>query len=203
LELLRQEWGGGTQESTDTFWQEESNDDVNENGDEEELILPTDVPRDKAAEKRLYRELAKRFHPDLGKTTVETAYRTEMMSAVNTAYSGGDVQSLYDLAGELDPAESAWLSQIPSKQMRRLRHQILRCQQGRRKARRRLNTLRQENTARLWKKALRLDSEDTHWWEVVRQEIEMAIERLQKEVNQLKILMEASENTGEMTTTSE
>ena len=41
---------------------------------EEELLLPTDTPRDKAAEKRLYRKLVRKFHPDLGVTAVEIAY---------------------------------------------------------------------------------------------------------------------------------
>ncbi len=53
-------------------------------------LAPTPTPGDKAAEKRLYRELARRFHPDLAEGAAELAYRTSVMAAVNAAYSAGD-----------------------------------------------------------------------------------------------------------------
>ena len=40
-------------------------DESHEVDDEVLTLMPTATPRDKAAEKRLYRELARRFHPDL------------------------------------------------------------------------------------------------------------------------------------------
>jgi hypothetical protein len=191
VELQRQGGaGGGSYDRDDPFWQEEADAVADEPLDEEELLLPTDVPRDKAAEKRLYRELARRFHPDLGQTALEIAYRTEMMSAVNKAYSAGDNQALYDLAGELDPEAAAALAAIPSAEIRRLKGQLVRLQQRQRRARQRLVISREENTARLWRKARRLEKDDTHWWEVVRQEIEQAIGRLEEEVARLSDLIE-------------
>ena len=188
LQLLRQAEAFGIPfDDADPFWSGDL-----PNGDElpedevEELILPTDVPHDKEAEKRLYRQLARRFHPDLAVTAVEVAYRTDMMAAVNTAYSGGDVQALYDLAGELDPLESAELASIPSIENRVLRQQIVRLKQRRRRAQGRLTSMQQENTARLWYKAQRLDERDSHWWEIVRREIEMASERVSVQVDGLR-----------------
>ena len=99
--------------------------------------MPTDVPLDRAAEKRLYRELARRFHPDLGQTALEIAYRTEMMSAVNQAYAAADSQALYDLAGELDPQEAAALAAIESLQVRRLKQRHIRLLQRRRRTQQR------------------------------------------------------------------
>lgn len=195
LELLRQarEFGIPAEES-DQFWREEEPFAGSADEDGEELILPTDTPRDKAAEKRLYRRLARKFHPDLGATAVEIAYRTEMMAAVNVAFEGGDVQSLYDLADQLDPQVSQEMAFISSARERRLREQIVRCQQRTRKAGRRLAALRRENTARLWRKAKRLDKDDVHWWEIVRQEIERAIERVQYDVARLRPQVEALES---------
>ena len=191
LELQRQaENEGGLFDKDDPFWQEESLDAGVETDGEEELLLPTDVPRDKAAEKRLYRELARRFHPDLGQTALEIAYRTEMMTAVNQAYAAADSQALYDLAGELDPDSAAALVAIPSIEIRRLKSRLVRLRQRERRARQRLVVSREENTARLWRKAQRLDSDDTHWWEVVRQEIERAIGRVGGEVERLQVLVE-------------
>jgi len=191
LELRRQAGqGAGSFAKDDPFWQDEDQFPDSPDDEEDELLLPTDVPRDKAAEKRLYRELARRFHPDLGQTALEIAYRTEMMSAVNQAYAAADNQALYDLAGELDPEAAAALAAIPSEEIRRLKRQLVRLQQRERRARQRLATSRQENTARLWRKAQRLDSDDAHWWEIVRQEIERAIGRLEGEVAQLIAMLE-------------
>ena len=195
LELLRQARDHGIPKGkADQFWQEEVQYAASEEGDSEELILPTDTPRDKAAEKRLYRQLARKFHPDLGVTAVEVAYRTEMMAAVNVAYESHDVQSLYDLADQLDPQVSQEMAFIGSARERRIREQIVRCQQRTRKAGRRLAALRRENTARLWRKAKRLDKDDVHWWEIVRQEIEHAIARVQNDVSRLQSQVESLES---------
>jgi len=153
----------------------------------DELILPTDVPRDKAAEKRLYRELARRFHPDLANTAVERTYCTSMMSAVNIAYEKQDIQSLYDLAGELEPGEIAELAGIETAVIRKLRQQIMQSQRLRRKAQQQLQAARLENTALLYHRAQRLEEEGDNWWDSVRRELETAVARRQHEIAQLKM----------------
>ncbi len=194
LELLTQAEDYGIPfEAGDPFWSGEEIEAETQDGEtlaDEELLLPTDVPRDKEAEKRLYRQLARRFHPDLGVTSVEIAYRTEMMAAVNSAYEEGEVQSLYDLAGELDPQEMARLAAIRSPELRKMRLQLVHLKRRRRRAKQRLVSLRQENTARLWRKARLLDQNDVHWWEVVRREIERAIEQIETDLAQLQERME-------------
>jgi hypothetical protein len=167
------------------FWQGQTADPPPPDTHDQPL-LPTDTPRDKAAEKRLYRELARKFHPDLAETAVERAYRTSMMSAVNNAYAGDNIEALYDLAGELDPDELAELAQIEHLEIRKTRRQILHIQQRQRRAQRRLQALMQENTARLWQKAQELDNGSDDWWNLVRREIEQAIHRRQKEIAKLK-----------------
>jgi hypothetical protein len=172
-------------DENDPFWQGKTADPPPPDTHDQPL-LPTATPRDKAAEKRLYRELARKFHPDLAETAVERAYRTSMMSAVNNAYASDNVEALYDLAGELDPDEIAELAQIEHLEIRKTRRQILHIQQRQRRAQRRLQALMQENTARLWQKAQELDNGSDDWWNLVRREIEQAIHRRQKEIAKLK-----------------
>ena len=195
LELLRQ--------GVDPAWLEEDDDPLGEIGEEvddqdegEELLLPTHTPRDKAAEKRLYRELARRFHPDLAKTAVEQSYRTTMMAAVNQAYKSNDLQALYDLAGELEPQEVAELAGIESVKMRELRHGIMNARHQRRKAQRQLRLLRQENTARLWRRAQIIEKQGQDWWSQVRRELQKAITRLQLDIAQLRSELERFEQEG-------
>ena len=171
--------------------------------DDEALdLLPTATPRDKAAEKRLYRELARRFHPDLADGAAELAYRTSVMTAVNSAYSAGDIQALYDLAGELEPGEIRELAGIETRELRQLRERILQCRRRRRKVSRRLQALRDDKTARLWRKAHTLDDKNEDWWTAVRRDLETARERLEREVADLKRQVEAAglvdESQGDM-----
>ena len=162
----------------------------------EDLLMPTATPRDKAAEKRLYRELARRFHPDLAEGAAELAYRTSVMTAVNAAYTAGDVHALYDLAGELEPGELRELAGIETVEERRLREQLLRCRRRRRKVARQLQTLREDKTARLWRKARALDEPNGDWWSAVRRDLEAARARLEAEV---AVLARQVENELEMT----
>jgi len=182
LELLRQaESYGVVYDDEEPFWQSEAF--LAE--EEEDLLLPTDTPRDKAAEKRLYRELARRFHPDMAETAVEQAYMTSIMAAVNNAYEKKDTQALYDLAGELDPSDLREIEGIEAIEIRRLRTQILKVQRLQRKSQQRLKMLRQENTAQLWRKAQELEEDDDNWWDIVRRGLEAAIQRRQKTITSL------------------
>ncbi|HET6444487.1 MAG TPA: J domain-containing protein [candidate division Zixibacteria bacterium] len=194
LQLMRQAKDLGLDfDDAESFWQAEEEffeaieeSMASDRVGEDELLLPTDTPRDKASEKRLYRQLVRKFHPDLGTTAVEIAYRTEMMSAVNIAHEQNDVQSLYDLAGELNPSEVAGIAAIHDQEIRHLRQQLLQTRRRRRRAERRLESLRDENTTRLWQKAMLLDESRTDWWEVVRREIEVYTGRVQEDVDRLQ-----------------
>ena len=153
---------------------------------EPDLLLPTDVPHDKIAEKRLYRELARRFHPDLVNTAVTRDYATTMMTAVNNAYEKHDIQALYDLADELEPEALAELDGIETPVIRKLRRQLMQVQRRLRKVKRQMTLLRQENTARLYHRAQRLEEAGDNWWDIVRRELEAAIERRQGELIHLQ-----------------
>jgi hypothetical protein len=192
LALLRQD------EHTTSSGGNEGQESLNERlaGDEPdpiEDVLPTATPRDKAAEKRLYRELARRFHPDLAETAAELAYRTSVMAAVNAAYTADDTQTLYDLAGELEPVELRELALIPTPELRQLRERLMQCRRRRRKVQRQLETLRQDNTARLWRKAQEMDPANEDWWTAVRRDLEEARTRLTVEVNSLAEALAAFE----------
>lgn len=60
---------------------------------------------DEAEIKRLYRSLAKRFHPDLTTDAKEKKHRESLMAKVNEAYAVGDLAALKELAQEPDRPE--------------------------------------------------------------------------------------------------
>jgi hypothetical protein len=57
-----------------------------------------EAPANQEQLKRLFRELAKRFHPDLTPEPEQKQWRQEMMAKVNAAYAAGDLQALEKLA---------------------------------------------------------------------------------------------------------
>jgi exonuclease VII small subunit len=52
--------------------------------------------------KKIYRQLARRYHPDLAADEAERIYRTEMMTAVNDAYAARSLAELMVLVQELE-----------------------------------------------------------------------------------------------------
>jgi hypothetical protein len=63
---------------------------------------PPEPAADQDQLKQLFRELAKRFHPDLSPDPEQKRWRQDMMAQVNAAYSAGDLQALERLARQPD-----------------------------------------------------------------------------------------------------
>ena len=193
LALWQQAEDEGTTFDNEAFFGSQA-DDSDEEWDTpflNDLALEADNTPSKAAEKRLYRELARRFHPDLAAGSAERAYRTAIMSAVNNAYSSRNIQALRDLAGELDPATVAELNLTDDTQeTRKLRERVLACQRQQRKVAQQLKALRQENISRLWRRAQQLEDAGQSWWEEIRHELEAAIQLTETDLAQLKATLE-------------
>jgi hypothetical protein len=113
------------------------------------------------------------------------------MATVNEAYATGNLSALRDLAGELEPELVAALSGGETAEIRRLQKQLLRCKRRQRRVAQQARGLREENTARLWRKAQRLEAEGLVWWEQVRDELETGSSRLEEEVAALQALVDA------------
>lgn len=184
LRLLQQaEELGIPYDEDDPFWQAQEQVEL-----DEETLLPhlPETPRDDAAAKRIYRQLARRFHPDLSASLVEQAYRTSMMAAINNAYAARDVQTLRDLADELDPTELAELAAIETSQERRMRERLLNLKRRRRKTLKQLDELLKDSTTILCYKAQTLEAEGRNWWDEIRVDLEREIRGREAEVAELR-----------------
>jgi hypothetical protein len=188
LQLLQQAQEFGIPyDADDPFWQGREEPHLHDELPQDELVREVQGSvRDRAAEKRLYRELARRFHPDRAASGVEKAYMTMMMTAVNVAYAQRNLDALRDLADELDPQTATDLALVQTGDLRRLREQILRLQRRRRRVLRQLEQLQQEHTTRLWHKAAELEANGRPWWEDVRHELHQLITRRQQEIMELQ-----------------
>ena len=164
----------------------------------DEIALPelATPQQEKEAARRLYRELARRFHPDLAAGSAERAYMTAIMSAVNVAYEQKDVNALHNLAGELDGTAVAELETIQNVQIRKLREQLLKIQRRQRKVQQQYRALRQDHVAKLWRKAQQLEAEGKSWWEAVKRDLQRIIERTR--VDLLDLQAQLTQFTTEM-----
>ncbi len=161
-----------------------------------EIALPelATPQQEREAAKRLYRELARRFHPDLAAGTAERAYMTAIMSSVNIAYEQQDVEALHNLAGELDPTAVAELETIGNLHVRKMREQLLKIQRRQRKVQQQYRTLRQDNVAKLWRKAQLLEAEGKSWWEAVKRDLQRIIKRTRVDLLDLQAQLAQFEN---------
>lgn len=93
----------------------------------------------KAEIKRLYRQLARTYHPDLADSDGERIFRTDKMRAVNDAYKAGSMVELLALADELEarekrigvgkrPSPASTQSQTDTQLIEALEQELARCQ---------------------------------------------------------------------------
>ena len=91
--------------------------------DELDIVQPKELDGDERQEaKRIYRDLARRFHPDLVQGEILQEERREVMAQVNEAYQMGDIDGLRKLRHHpdiRDPAEES-----PGMQWERLVREI-------------------------------------------------------------------------------
>jgi septal ring factor EnvC (AmiA/AmiB activator) len=88
-------------------------------------------PASEAHVKRLYRQLARRFHPDLAADDADRAYRTEKMAAINDAYAARSLTELEALDREPDSftrAGRARPGQTEAELVQALQDELARCQ---------------------------------------------------------------------------
>ncbi len=83
----------------------------------------------KAQIKKLYRQLARRFHPDLAADEADRAYRTEKMTAINDAYAARSLTELLVFAAEMEtsPHRAAPRGQSETEMVEALEKEIRRC----------------------------------------------------------------------------
>ena len=92
---------------------------------------PPPSPATQAQIKKLYRQLARRFHPDLAAGESDRAYRTERMTAINDAYAARSLTELMMFAAEMERTAVSRPSRLPGQtdgdMIKALQDEIRRC----------------------------------------------------------------------------
>ena len=122
-----------------------------------ETPRPALAAEQQAALKQLYRQLARRFHPDLAIEEADRAYRTDLMMAINAAYAAGDMATLQRLADEPDNAPRA--PHTDEELAAALQREIDHCRRRLTEIAAELATLERHDSARLLRRAERAAAE--------------------------------------------
>jgi hypothetical protein len=96
----------------------------------EQLVEQPLSPEDEARLKVLYRQLCRRFHPDLARDESDRVCRTEMMAKINAAYTARDLQELETLSEQPD-CEAISPEMAAEQRLASLRDTLQRLQQRR------------------------------------------------------------------------
>jgi hypothetical protein len=109
-------------------------------------------PANETQFKRLYRQLARRYHPDLATDDADRTYRTEKMAAVNDAYAARSLTELETLAQEPAPfilTGQPGAGQTEAGLIQALEDQLARCQRRLRQIEAELQSLHQRSSVQL------------------------------------------------------
>lgn len=97
-----------------------------EDGDDPDAVRKRNPINSKANQlKQVYRQLARRFHPDYAQDEEDRSHRTRLMALINTAYQEGDLEALQ----LLDTADDATTSEADDSQLSLATLELRRLQQ--------------------------------------------------------------------------
>ena len=103
--------------------------------------------------KRLYREIAKRIHPDLAKDAADLERRTRLMAEANRSYEAGDAEALRRILDEYQDGADAVEGEGIGAELIRVIRQISQAKARVAAIEQELATLRQSEIAKLKKQA--------------------------------------------------
>ncbi len=102
--------------------------------------------------KRMYRELAKRCHPDLAGSAEERARRAGLMQRINEAFEDGDIQALRALLHETEANEPAFSRRTTADKLQWARVELARLDRQVAELRSELVQLHVGELYRLWRR---------------------------------------------------
>lgn len=144
--------------------------------------------------KKLYRQLARRFHPDMGVDEADRAYRTQIMMAINAAYAAGDLAKLQALALEPDAADPLAHAQTDEQILAVLQRELARLRRRLEEIRQELTRLGRHKSTTLMRRAQQAEAEGRDWLAEMVRDLREKIAQRMVERDVLQSQMETMES---------
>ena len=144
------------------------------------------LSEDQSAElKRLYRRLARRFHPDLAPNEADRTYRTDMMMRINAAYAANDLERLQTL--ELEPDSISGTYHYSDQELvDALRRELESCQRRLRELEQELSRLERHESSRRMQQAEKLTAVGRDYFAEMWQDLQKQMARKRAERDNLE-----------------
>lgn len=192
-EKVREEWEAWTQDTDGTgvagkyrFWEGSM------------PAPPPDVDQDRSADlKRLYRQLARRFHPDFAASDADREYCTQLMMEINAAYAVGDMGKLKELMKEPDIVHRIENAQTDQQLAEALLLEIERCRRRIHEIKGELATLAGNESAVLMRRSEEAAGKGEDFVANVMAQLRRRIHRKMVERDALKVEVESLSVAGE------
>lgn len=141
--------------------------------------------------KKLYRQLARRFHPDLAQNEEDRGYYTQMMMRINAAYTAGDLEQLQQIALEPDSVSHLDVALTDQQLAEALMREVARCQRRLAEIKEELTRLGRHRNARLLEKARQMELKGVDFLQKMAEELQEKIthKRVERDVLQQQIEM--------------
>jgi hypothetical protein len=152
------------------------------------------LDENQAAElKSLYRQLARRFHPDMAAGAADRDYRTQLMIAINAAYAAGDLERLKALALEPDLIGLDATADNDEQLVNFLLRELARLQRRRAEINDELVLVRAKKHYRLMQQARRAEEKGQDWLAEMKAQLQEEIARKLVERDVLRQELELQE----------
>ncbi|MCB8987327.1 MAG: J domain-containing protein [Ardenticatenaceae bacterium] len=157
---------------------------------------PQKLNEDQGVElKRLYRQLARRFHPDLAVDPADRDYRTQLMIAINAAYVAGDLEKLRQLALEPESVHEMEWADSDQQLAEMLLRELERCRRRLAEIQEEMERLEKHKSARLMKQAAQAEANGRDWAAEIKAQLQEQIARKMVERDVLKQEVEFNSGT--------
>lgn len=147
--------------------------------------------------KQVYRQLARRFHPDLALDDDDRTYRTNLMKAINAAYAVGDLARLQELSKEPDSADRIEYAHTDQQLVQALYIELTRCQRRLVEIKAELTQLEKHKSARLQRRSERAADQGRDLLAELSQELQNEIDHklIERDVLQQQVAYFGQEET--------
>ncbi len=143
--------------------------------------------------KKLYRDLARRFHPDMAVDEADREYRTQLMMAINAAYAAGDINRLRELEKEPDAADRIEYAQTDKQLAEALNKELGRLQRRLQEIEREMTRLESHQSAKMMRQREQAEGNGRNYFANLADQIQEKIAQRMVERDILKTQIESME----------
>lgn len=160
-------------------------------------VRPEQDEDTRAELKKLYRQLALRFHPDTAVDETDHEYHTQLMVAINMAYAAGDLAKLRELAESPDSKQAAQYNDADQKKAERLWQELTAVKRRMEEIRQELAQLQKHESAKMMKKMAQAEANGRDYFAELEEQMQDLLAQKVAQRDSLQIQLETLEEEGD------